>query len=265
MGGHHRRGEAVAALRHPHGVAARQAVSRRPSLFTLLPGKKRSDVGRPPALALAGVIAGAGGGSGGRGRWLGVVAAARGGDRSVPVAGRGGGLVRTVGGDLVGAAGGVGPGLERRGAPPRAGGRPRGGAAGPWNGGASARWPWSSPWPAAQARHSPCLAAPDASEPVVWSLALPAAASAAPPPSRPRTKVAASPWAEALAAEALDDARVARSADAGERPVAAAATPPSESAASPARMAVLTRGSLLGTACPPGVDGATQGTDRWRS
>src|SRR4029453_19447236 len=101
MGGHHRRGEAVAALRHPHGVAARQAVSRRPSLFTLLTGNKRSAGGRRPALALAVVVAGAGRGAGGRGRWLGVVAAARGSGRSVPVAGRGGGLVRTVGSDLV--------------------------------------------------------------------------------------------------------------------------------------------------------------------
>src|SRR4029453_4164187 len=106
----------------------------------------------------------------------------------------------------------------------------------------------SPPCPAAQAWHSPCRAAPDASGPVAWSLALPAAALAAPRGPGPGTKVAAAPWADAAALPALepDAAWVARSADAGERPGAAAGAPPSERAASPARMTVLTRGSLLG-------------------
>src|SRR5215207_3102319 len=126
-------------------------------------------------------------------------------------------------------------------------------AASAWNAGASARWPWSSPCPALQAWHNPCLAAPDASGPATWSLGvslpelLVAAAAFGPWVLAAASPISWATWPPDARADA-DAAVAARSADAGARPLAAAATPPIDSRASAATATVLTRRSLLGIA-----------------
>src|SRR5215217_36552 len=77
------------------------------------PEQRRSGGGRRPTLAVA--VARVGGRPGGGRRGLAVLAAAtRRRGRPLPVGGRIRSLGRTVGGDLVGATGGVGQRLERR-------------------------------------------------------------------------------------------------------------------------------------------------------
>jgi hypothetical protein len=117
-----------------------------------------------------------------------------------------------------------------------------------WKATESARCPWSAPWPACQARHSPARAAAVASGPTAdsrpWASVDPACAV---PPmlataAWPRPYAAASAPVVAGTWSATGDARP------GSSPVAAAATPPTDSTATSAAAAAFIVNTLWGTA-----------------
>src|SRR5829696_6676914 len=117
-----------------------------------------------------------------------------------------------------------------------------------WNATASIRRPWSAPWPACQARHSPARAAPVASGPAANARPWPAADPASAAPPRSAAAALPSPWAAASAPLATDALSATGEAWSASSPPAAAATPPIDSTATSAAAAALIVSTLRGTA-----------------
>src|SRR5215208_6733467 len=134
-----------------------------------------------------------------------------------------------------------------------------------WNATASIRRPWSAPWPACQARHSPARAAAVASGPAANARPWPAADPASAAPPRSAAAALPSPWAAASAPLVTDAWSATGDAWSASSPPAAAATPPSDSTATSAAAAALIVSTLRGTAVLLGTWAqATQAVDACR-
>src|SRR5829696_7617517 len=117
-----------------------------------------------------------------------------------------------------------------------------------WNATASIRRPWSPPWPACQARHSPARAVPVASGPTADVRLWPTVESAFADPPSFAAAALSSPWAAASAPVVAGAWSATGEAWSGSSPPAAAATPPIDSTATSAAAAALIVSSFLGTA-----------------